>query len=382
MNSSNSSSSGLTTFEFIELFAAMLLDMVFPLPPMLWSLTGVGKSAVVRQTVERVSTPDKLWTPNPGCHPTGALEIINDWGLIDLRTSLMEPTDLRGLPDLKSNVVRWVVPDELPVVGEEDRFPKRGILFLDEFSHASPCMQSACFSLVLDRRCGPHVLLPGWHIVAASNYGHENAQSFALSEPLRTRFQHFHLRCSPDAFKQWALSHSIDPRIIAFLNWHPDYLHRRSDIADESFPTPRTWACASKALSRFPDEANENLIAASVGSGTATVFCGFLALSRSSDLNVDIGRLLSGKAKAPKLTTENPDVAWALTGRISAYVREHPELLSPAIKCFCGEAWKGAREIARTGLADLKWLADPKDFSEAFAPHTEICLKAFGRLLE
>jgi hypothetical protein len=243
-------------------------------------------------------------------------------------------------------------------------------------------MQSACFSLVLDRRCGPHRLLPGWHIVAASNYAADNGQTFALSDPLRTRFQHFHLKCSLDAFKQWALTHGIDSRIIAFLNWNPDYLHRPSEIADQSFPTPRTWACANSALDRFPDGVNERVIAASVGPGAATVFSGFLALSHSSDLNVDIARLLSGKAKAPKLTTEKTDIAWAFAGRISAFVRENPQFLSAGIAFFCNDAWKGAREIARTGLADLKWLADPKEFSAAFVPHTDNCLKAFGRLLE
>ena len=202
---------GLTTFEIIHLFAVVLADRALRLPLMLWGLTGLGKSAVVRQAVQRVSDSGKAWKPKQGVRTTGALEVINDWGLVDLRVSLMEPTDLRGLPDLKDEVVRWVVPDELPVVGQEDRFPERGVLFLDELTHAQPAMQSACFSLVLDRRCGPHVLLPGWNIVAASNYGHENAQTFSMSDPLRTRFQHFHLRCSLDAFKQWAFQNGIDP---------------------------------------------------------------------------------------------------------------------------------------------------------------------------
>ena len=165
----NASSNGLTTFEILDLLEVILSSNNLRLPVMLWSLTGVGKSAIVRQAVMRISDPGSAWQPEQGAQVTGALEVLNNWGLVDLRTSLMEPTDLRGLPDLKGNVVRWLVPDELPVIGQEKRFPKRGVLFLDELTHAQPAMQSACFSLVLDRRCGPHVLLPGWHIVAASN---------------------------------------------------------------------------------------------------------------------------------------------------------------------------------------------------------------------
>jgi hypothetical protein len=268
------------------------------------------------------------------------------------------------------------------VVGQEDRFPERGVLFLDELTQAQPAMQAACFSLVLDRRCGPHRLLPGWKIVAASNYGDENGQTFPMSGPLRTRFQHYHMRCSLDAFKQWALPREIDPRIIAFLNWNPDYLHKPSDTAHESFPTPRTWECASHSLRQFAEDGVEQVIAASVGPGTATVFCGFLALSRSSELNVDIGKLLCGRARPPKLTPEQPDLAWAFVGRIIAYIREHSDLLSAAIGFFCSDTWKGVREIGCTGLADLKQLADPKTFGTAFAPHAQSCIKAFGRQLE
>jgi MoxR-like ATPase len=136
----NSSSTGLTTFEIIKVFAQMLAQEPLSLALMLWSLTGVGKSAILRQTVTQISDPGKVWKPINGVYVTGALEVINDWGLVDLRTALMEPTDLRGLPDLKQDLVRWVVPDELPVVGQEDRFPARGVVFLDELTHAQPAM--------------------------------------------------------------------------------------------------------------------------------------------------------------------------------------------------------------------------------------------------
>jgi hypothetical protein len=59
----NSTSSCLTTFEIIEIVAKILADRAPSLPPFLWGLTGIGKSAVVRQTVERVSDPGKVWAP-------------------------------------------------------------------------------------------------------------------------------------------------------------------------------------------------------------------------------------------------------------------------------------------------------------------------------
>ena len=194
---------GLTTFEIISIFSKLLPDPNHRTALMLWGLTGTGKSQIQRQILAQLSEGKPAWKAAKGVTTTGALEVIGDWGLVDLRTSLLEPTDLRGLPDLKGSTVRWVAPDELPLVGQEDRFPEQGVLFLDEMTHAQPAMQSACFSLVLDRRCGPHVLLPKWKLVSASNYERENANTYQLSGPLRSRFEHYHLRCSLEAFKEW-----------------------------------------------------------------------------------------------------------------------------------------------------------------------------------
>jgi MoxR-like ATPase len=56
----NYTSSGLTSFEIIDILAVILSDSARSLPPMLWGPTGVGKSAVVRQIVEKISDPGKL----------------------------------------------------------------------------------------------------------------------------------------------------------------------------------------------------------------------------------------------------------------------------------------------------------------------------------
>jgi hypothetical protein len=203
-NSMSNACNELTTFEFKAL--ARLLIQSPDCPPIaLWGDIGVGKSAIVRQVIEEVSDPAIRWEPRDPLKENGILQVINNWGLIDLRVSLLEPTDLMGLPDPRGAIVQWAAPSVLPVKGQEHRFPKRGALFLDEFTHAQIAMQNACYSLILDRRCGPHELLPDWIIIAASNCNHENAHTFPMSAPLRNRFAHFHIRCSLDAFKRWAL---------------------------------------------------------------------------------------------------------------------------------------------------------------------------------
>jgi hypothetical protein len=321
----------LTTFEFIDLAGRLIRDPNCP-PLMLWGPTGVGKSEVVIETVGHVSDPGGCWTRKKDVPEAGGLEVINNWGLIDLRVSLLEPSDLLGLPDLGGQTVRWVVPNQLPVIGQEDRFPERGILFLDELTHAQPAMQSACFSLVLDRRCGPHRLLPGWSIIAASNCTDENAHTFPMSAPLRNRFAHFHIRCSLEAFKRWGLEHEVDARIISFLNWNPSALHQPTENPEESFPTPRSWASASRVLRLCDNGPLERAVAGCIGPGAATFFMAFLELDASSDLKVDVCDVLRGKARSPKFSMEKPDMAWVFTARITAAVRESPERLPAAIK--------------------------------------------------
>lgn len=375
------SSNELTTFEFKKLAGRLMRERNCP-PIMLWGQTGVGKSETVRETVREVSDANASWKPKHDVPECAGLEVINDWGLVDLRVSLLEPSDLLGLPDLSGKMVRWVVPSQLPMVGQEDRFPARGVLFLDELTQAQSSMQNACFSLVLDRRCGPHRLLPGWSIFAASNCAEENAHTFPMSAPLRNRFAHFRIRCSLEAFKQWAIPHDVDPRIIAFLNWNPASLHQATENSEESFPTPRSWVNASRVLRLFRGNQPEQAVAACIGPGTATVFMAFLELDSASDLKVDVAQVLRGKARPPKFTMESPDLAWAFTARITAAVQESPERLATAIGFYSSPAWKEAREIGRTGLADLKYLVPLPEFSRALTPHLESCRKYYGDLLQ
>ena len=371
---------GLTTFELIEIFAKLIGDPNHKTALMLWGLTGTGKSQIQRQVLKRICT-QKSWQPGVGEHVTGALELIGDWGLIDLRVSLLEPTDLRGLPDLSGKTTRWIPPDELPLIGSESRFPERGILFLDELTHAQPTMQSACFSLVLDRRCGPHVLLPGWKIVAASNYSTENSYTYQMSEPLRGRFENYHLRCSLEAFKRWGIEHNIDQRILAFLNWNPDYLHKPGASSEHGFPTPRSWTNASYSLHNFKNGHLKEVLASNIGPGAAGMFHGFIQVFNSPEMSVNIPNMLNGKEESPKMTLQKPAVAWAFAASIAGHVKENPKLLVPAIKYFCHEVWADALEIGRTGLSDLKYIVGKEAFIVAYAPFVGDVQKRYGQVL-
>ena len=77
--------------------------------------------------------------------------------LIDIRLSLWEPTDIKGIPyfDSNSGTMVWGAPSELPSEEFAAQFDHI-VLFLDEMNSAAPSVQAAAYQLILNRQ-GRHV---------------------------------------------------------------------------------------------------------------------------------------------------------------------------------------------------------------------------------
>jgi hypothetical protein len=71
-------------------------------------------------------------------------------------------------------------------------------------------------------------------------------------------------------------------------------------------------------------------------------------------MQVNIPNILLKKEKSPKLSSKQPNIAWAFASCIAGHVKDKPELTAPAIEYFCSGAWDDVMEIGRTGLSDLK----------------------------
>jgi MoxR-like ATPase len=189
---------------------------------MIWGPPGIGKSSIVAQAASE-----------------SGIE------LIDVRLSQLAPTDLRGLPvpdraDDGTSVSRWFPPEFLPRTG-------RGILFMDELNMAAPSMQGVAQQLVLDRRVGNYRLPDGWFVWAAGNRKEDRASVFDMPAPLGNRFLHLEVLPDFDAFKAHAIEQQLDDRIVAFLNFRTELLHR-VDGNKPAWPSPRTWFMAHSML--------------------------------------------------------------------------------------------------------------------------------------
>ncbi|MBD3350066.1 MAG: AAA family ATPase [Candidatus Lokiarchaeota archaeon] len=250
----------------------------------LWGPPGIGKSAIIK-------------------------DIANEEGYIfkDIRLSLLDPVDLRGLPviDHKNKQSQWLPPDFLPKPDE----PK-GILFLDEMNAAPPAVQACAYQLILDKRIGEYILPKNWILIAAGNRESDKTVTYAMPSALANRFMHFDLESDLDDWKIWAYEHNIHSSIISFLSYKPTYLFK-FDPENEirTFPTPRTWEFLSQVLQ------NESCIsslgdyaAGLIGYSIASEFVTFYKLRKEIP---DIEDILEGKLTE---VPENLSVLYLLVG--------------------------------------------------------------------
>jgi hypothetical protein len=226
-------------------------------------------------------------------------------GLVDIRATLLDPVDLRGLPRLDKERAVWCPPAFLPEDGQ-------GVLFLDELAQAAPLVQSACLQLTLDRKIGEYTLPEGWSVIAASNRSEDRAGTHRLISPLLNRFLHLDLEVSNEDWQAWALTAGIAPEVRGFLHYRPALLAQFEPAANpRAFPTPRSWQFVSDVLARTPQELLHPVVSGCVGEGPAVEFLAFVRLYRELP---DLDQLLAKPDAAP--VPRDPSILFALCGAL------------------------------------------------------------------
>lgn len=240
-------------------------------PVFMWGPPGIGKSDIVKQIGEDTSRE-----------------------VIDVRLSLWEPTDIKGIPFYNSSIgtMSWAPPSELP--SDPD---STAILFLDELNSAAPATQAAAYQLILNRRVGTYVLPKGVSIVAAGNRESDKGVTYRMPAPLANRFLHLELRVDFADFNQWAIKNKLHDQVVGYLNFAKQDLYDFDPkSSSRSFATPRSWSFVSELLDE--DDVSENtltdLIAGAVGEGLAVKFMAHRKIAKQMPQPEDI---LAGKIK-------------------------------------------------------------------------------------
>lgn len=257
-------------------------------PIFLWGPPGVGKSDVVHQIGESINAH-----------------------VIDVRLSLWDPTDIKGIPYFDSNVNKmvWAPPMELP---DEEMAAKYEsiILFLDEMNSAAPAVQAAAFQLVLNRRVGQYVLPDNVYIVAAGNRDSDKGVTYRMASPLANRFVHLEVEVSFDDWFQWAVENKVHKDVVGYLQFAKQDLYTFDPKSNSrAFATPRSWSFVSELLDDGIDDATlTDLVSGAIGEGLAIKFMGHRKVASQMP---NPSRILSGDITELKIT--EPSAMYSLT---------------------------------------------------------------------
>lgn len=270
------------------------------IPTFLWGAPGIGKSSIIKQIAEEKKI-----------------------GFIDLRLSLMDPTDLKGIPfyDKHEHSAIWAPPSFLPRDGE-------GILFLDELNSAPPAVQASAYQLILDRRVGEYVLPDGYAIVAAGNRESDRGVVYRMPSPLANRFVHLEMGVNVEDYKSWAYKNGIDARIIAYISYKNENLFTFDATKNEkSFATPRSWEYVDKILKSCMHETLLlNAIGGAVGQEIGVDFLSFCKVAtRLPDMQTI---LESGQGEYPS----DVDVLYALCAGLVSQTLLHQAYLENLLR--------------------------------------------------
>ena len=239
------------------------------LPVFIWGAPGIGKSSIVKEIAK-----DK------------------DLEFLDLRLSLLDPTDMKGIPffDSENKQGVWAPPSFLP--SDKD---SRGILFLDEINSAPPAVQASAYQLVLDRRVGEYELPKGWSIVAAGNRESDRGVVYRMPPPLANRFVHLEMDIDVDDWKKWAYRNDISESLIAYISYEPEALFNfDKDNTQKAFATPRSWSFVDTILkSSLPQDLLLDAISGAVGKERAV---SFLSFKQVESRLPDISAIIEGRA--------------------------------------------------------------------------------------
>ena len=248
-------------------------------PIFLWGPPGIGKSDIVHQ-----------------------IGYGMDAHVIDVRLSLWEPTDIKGIPyyAANDNSMQWAAPAELPTM-ELAKKHKWIILFLDEMNSAAPAVQAAAYQLILNRKVGQYTLPDNVLIVAAGNREADKGVTYRMPAPLANRFVHLELAVDFDDWFQWAVDNSQHKDVVGYLQFAKKDLYDFDPRSpSRSFATPRSWSFVSELLDDEDDEETlTDLVSGSVGEGLAVKFMAHRKVASQMPNPTDI---LSGKVKELKAT--------------------------------------------------------------------------------
>ena len=291
---------------------------------------GIGKSFVIKEVAVNIAKEKgKEFIDWNKINSKEKRTLINNtkgkFIFCDIRTTQIEPSDLRGLPLFNGDkdFVDWKPNLIFSLLSEKDA---DGILFFDEMNNASPMVMASLYQIFLDRAIGEISINKDVGIISAGNrIGVDKANVFEVPAPLKDRMGEVEL--SIPSVDEWienfALPNNINGRIIAFLKFKSSYLYLVDDKNRDKSATPRGWSRANNLIDDV-DNSNldllKNLVSSALGEGIGLEWVAYTKLQRK----IDIEEYLKNPKKVNDL--KDLDLRYALLGVASEYYKKHKKV--------------------------------------------------------
>jgi len=239
---------------------------------------GIGKSYVVREvSKELAKMHNKEFIELNRSNMDKIMENVEKyWVFADIRLSIYDATDLKGVPFRGEYGLEWVLPEELNILSDNRVY---GTLFLDELNQAMPSVMNASFQIILDRKVNGVKLSDNILVVGAGNRLDERAYIYKIPKPLVNRFCYVKLRAP--TIEEWidfASRNGVDERVIGFVLMENKVYDFGAEV-QENFMTPRSLVLLSNAIKGVDDyELIENVAIGFLGRVYGLKFSNFVKL--------------------------------------------------------------------------------------------------------
>lgn len=347
----------------------------------------------------RANVPTILWG-DPGVAKSAIVESMFDaegFHVEPVIASLRDPSDFAGLPIVSNGAVTFASPRWVGAVNEAEK----SVVFLDEFSQATPSVQGSCLRVLNERWVGETKVGEHVRFILAANPPESAAGGFDLSAPTANRMLHIKDWTGPSVddyttgltqgfdkitpnFDDIGVVEVSDERkaekasfVAAYLLRNPQAIHdlpQDPAAAGQAWASRRSWEMLAKVLPFIADDDYEAILLAAqgtVGEGYGTEFAVWL---KDADLP-DPREVLDSEAKDYDFSDERLDRHFILlTSVVTLAANEGTEEAWKKAWGVLGEAAKNDRADIGVGAsiklmkaAKAGWLP-PKEKVQAFLP--------------
>ena len=294
-------------------------------PLMIYGTFGIGKSDIVRSSAKEKAEkyPERTYIDWMASSDEVKLDALKNpskyFALIDIRLSQMEPSDIRGIPNIfNTQEVPCLQTIPWSWVMYITRPEACGTLFLDEINLAAPQIAASAYQIINDRVISDRHISPGVNIVAAGNTARDTDIVYDMPNPLKDRFAELEVAFDSQAWlNEWAPQH-CHPMVYSFCTFKESWIHHVSENDSDKHVTPRGIERASKIINMFADSSKGleitpflfDAIAGCVGNGWTVQFKAYLSVYQ----NLDFTKILANPASVADNSLYDTEKRYAIIG--------------------------------------------------------------------